>query len=161
MILKNIVDEDFVNYKKPSMFLIFPFCDFKCCTEQNIDISICQNQPLINQKNIDIPVEKVIQRFIQNPITKSIVMGGMEPFNSFNDVLLFVKTFRDDYNNHSPIIIYTGYYPNEIKNYTNQLQEYGNILIKYGRFIVDSVPRYDSNLGVNLSSENQYSEWLS
>ena len=30
MILKGIIDEDFVNYKVPCMVLEFPYCDFKC-----------------------------------------------------------------------------------------------------------------------------------
>ena len=161
MILKNIVDEDFVNYKKPSMFLIFPYCDFKCCLEQNISTAVCQNQPLTNQKNIDITIDEVIHRFINNPITKSIVMGGMEPFKSFEDVLSFVHTLRKEYNNHSTIVIYTGYYPNEIKEQLQQLEEYDNILIKYGRYLINSIPRFEPELGVTLQSENQYAEWLS
>ena len=31
--LKNLVDEDFVNYYIPSMFLVFPTCTFKCGRE--------------------------------------------------------------------------------------------------------------------------------
>ena len=34
MIIKGIIDEDFVNYKKPSMFLGTCFCDLKCCREK-------------------------------------------------------------------------------------------------------------------------------
>ena len=30
MVVKGIVDEDFVNYKVPSMTIMFPYCDFKC-----------------------------------------------------------------------------------------------------------------------------------
>ena len=29
MIVKGIIDEDFVNYKKPSMVIEFPYCDLK------------------------------------------------------------------------------------------------------------------------------------
>ena len=42
MIIKQLVDEDFVNYKKPSMFIGFPTCDWKCereCGHQGL----CQN----------------------------------------------------------------------------------------------------------------------
>ena len=30
MIIKQLIDEDFVNYKVPSMFIAFPRCTFKC-----------------------------------------------------------------------------------------------------------------------------------
>jgi len=30
MKLKFLIDEDFVNYKEPSMFIGFPNCTFKC-----------------------------------------------------------------------------------------------------------------------------------
>lgn len=33
MILKSIVDEDFINYRKPSMFIVTAQCDFKCDRE--------------------------------------------------------------------------------------------------------------------------------
>ena len=36
MKLKGINTEDFVNYKKPSMFLITSYCDFKCCKDNTI-----------------------------------------------------------------------------------------------------------------------------
>ena len=36
MKLKGLIDEDFVNYKDPSLFLIFPFCTFKCEKECGI-----------------------------------------------------------------------------------------------------------------------------
>lgn len=36
--LKGLVEEDFINYKKPSMFLIFPYCSFKCDEECGRDI---------------------------------------------------------------------------------------------------------------------------
>jgi hypothetical protein len=39
MVIKGIVDEDFVNYKKPSMFIIMPYCDFKC--DKEAGCSIC------------------------------------------------------------------------------------------------------------------------
>ena len=40
--LKGVKMEDFVQYKKPSMFLITSVCDWKCCYEHNFDINICQ-----------------------------------------------------------------------------------------------------------------------
>lgn len=33
MLIKNLIEEDFVNYKKPSMVVLFPNCSFKCDKE--------------------------------------------------------------------------------------------------------------------------------
>jgi hypothetical protein len=42
MRVKNIVYEDFVNYKKPSMFIGTISCGGKCCIEAGIPFSVCQ-----------------------------------------------------------------------------------------------------------------------
>ena len=39
MRLKALIDEDFTNYKKPSMFIGTISCNWKCCKEQNLDVS--------------------------------------------------------------------------------------------------------------------------
>ena len=44
MIIKGIIDEDFVNYKKPAMVIEFPYCDFKC--DKEYGKPICQNNSL-------------------------------------------------------------------------------------------------------------------
>ena len=38
MRVKNIIEEDIVNYKETSMFISTCFCDWKCCTEIGADI---------------------------------------------------------------------------------------------------------------------------
>ena len=40
MRIKFLVDEDFVNYKKPSMFIGFPNCTWKC--EKECGQKMCQ-----------------------------------------------------------------------------------------------------------------------
>ena len=45
MKLKFIKRDDFVNYKKCSMFLGTTSCDWKCCKENNLPCSTCQNYP--------------------------------------------------------------------------------------------------------------------
>ena len=57
MKVKDIIDEDFTNYKAPSMFIATCYCNWKCCREQGISESICQNNPIVKQKNIDISVK--------------------------------------------------------------------------------------------------------
>ena len=74
MLVKNIVEEDFVNYKLPSMFIATCFCDWKCCREQNLDISVCQNSDISKQANYNISNKDIFNRYISNPITKAVVI---------------------------------------------------------------------------------------
>ena len=71
MIIKGITDEDFVNYKVPSMFIAMASCSFKCDTE--CGQSICQNSFLAKQPDIDIPMATIIDRYRHNQITHAIV----------------------------------------------------------------------------------------
>ena len=157
--LKNIVFEDFVNYKEPSMFLITCFCDWKCCIEQGLDISICQNQPIAKDPNIEYEISKLIDLYLKNDITKSIVFGGLEPILQFNELYSFIEEFRrvcDD-----TVVIYTGYKKEEIADKIFQLQNFKNIIIKFGRFIPNQDSHFDPILGVNLASNNQYAQKIS
>jgi organic radical activating enzyme len=160
MLIKTIVDEDFSNYKFPAMFISTCFCDFKCCIEQNLPLSTCQNQSLYSQPNIDIPIETIFNRYINNPITHAIVIGGFEPMLQFDDVFNVIRYFRK-HNCQDDIIIYTGYYHHEIEEKIIDLKQFDNIIIKYGRFIPNDEPHYDEILGINLISNNQYSERIS
>lgn len=158
MLLKFLVDEDFVNYKKCCMFIGFPYCSFKCDKEANKNV--CQNSPLVTQKNIYIEIKKMYNRYINNPLTKSIVCGGLEPFDSWEDLYEIIKYFRDKGCNDD-IVIYTGYIKTEIEDKIVQLQEFSNIIVKFGRFIPDGKERYDEVLGITLASPNQYAEKIS
>ena len=153
--LKGIIDEDFVNYKVPSMTLMFPHCDFKCG-------SFCHNHPLINESDIIIPIASLYQRYINNPITEAIVCQGLEPFDSWeelNDLLFHFRIHESCFND---IVIYTGYNKSEIQDKIDYIQAmYSNIIIKFGRFIPDQQPHRDDVLGVNLASDNQYAERIS
>ena len=154
MQLKQIIDENFQDYKKPSILLATCKCDWKCLKEQGLDLSICQNSELVKQKTIDIPINDIINRYINNPITKAIIIAGLEPILQFNEVIEFINEFRiisDD-----DVVIYTGYYPEEISNKLNILTKYKNIIIKYGRYKHESVKRFDNVLGIWLISDNQY-----
>ena len=157
--LKQLVDEVFQDYMKPSMLLATCQCDWKCCYESNIDISVCQNSELAQQPDIDVTFKTIVERYINNPLTQAIVIAGLEPMLQFNEVNGFVKYFRqyckDD------IVIYTGYYPIELNHELKTLQEYKNIIIKFGRFIPNRPSKYDCVLGVSLSSDNQYAQIIS
>lgn len=160
MRVKGITVEDFVNYKLPSLFIASCFCDFKCCNEANIDVSICQNSPLMNQEIQDIPDATIYDYFESNPITKAIVIGGMEPMIQINEIVDLIKLFRTN-GEFAPFIIYTGYYPNEIPEPIERLKQYENIIIKFGRYKPNSESRHDETLGVDLASSNQWAEAIS
>lgn len=159
--LKGIIEEDFVNYKLPSMFLITSTCNWKCCKEAGVDISICQNQSLSKEKIKNISNEKIFERYINNPITKAIVIGGLEPFDQFNELFDLISYFRTYKNCKDTFVIYTGYYPEEIDGYLCMLKGYENIIIKFGRYIPNRNNKYDEILGVTLASDNQYAVKIS
>ena len=160
MQVKTIIDEDFTNYKNPSMFIATCYCNWKCCIEQGLDKSICQNSEIAKQKNIEISADEIFSRYISNPITNSIVVGGLEPFLQFEEVYELIKCFRDN-KCVDDFIIYTGYYDYEISDKINKLKQFQNIIIKYGRFMPNHQPHYDEVLGINLISNNQYAERIS
>lgn len=150
--LKGIVDEDFVNYKVPSMTLEFPKCTFKCGGDY------CQNSALAKEKDITVSINSICRRYLNNPITQAIVCQGLEPMDSFNELHELIWTMRVHFDCFDDIVIYTGYDKEEIKAEIRELKYWSNIIIKYGRFIPDQEPHYDEILGVKLASDNQYAE---
>lgn len=159
MRVKDILPEDFINYKLPSMFISTCFCDYKCCLEQNLDIGVCQNTPLAQSDNIDIPDQTIYEQFINNPITKAVVIGGLEPIKQIDELVELIDLFRGQKAN-CPFVIYTGYNKEEITQELDRLKPYGNIVMKYGRYIPNHLPHFDPILGVELASDNQYGEVL-
>lgn len=154
MIVKGLIDEDFVNYKKPSMIIEMPYCTFKCdmeCGEQ-----VCQNSALAHAPNISVSVQSLIERYINNPITKAIVFQGLEPFDSFDELYEFCKMFRQY--SQDDIVIYSGYTEQEIEPKISILSELDNIIIKFGRFRPNAPHKFDNILGVELASDNQYAK---
>ena len=170
MKIKGIIDEDFVNYKLPSMYIIFPVCDFKCDREN--ECQLCQNSSLIDLPDIEIDKEEIIERYLANPITKAFVLGGLEPFDSEFDLLPFIDSVRRQYKCDDPIVIYTGYTENELDSgnwgkkgakgvqmgYWNCIKEYKNIIVKFGRYRPNQIKHFDEVLGVELASLNQYAK---
>ena len=153
MKIKGLISEDFVNYKKPAMTIMFPYCTFKCGTEY------CQNSPLSKAEDIEIDITNIVIRYLNNPITESVVMQGLEPFDSWDDLIEFVKQLRES--TDDDIVIYTGYNKEEIADKITLLSKYKNIVIKYGRYIPRQEKHYDDVLGVYLASSNQYAERIS
>ena len=157
MIIKGLKDEDFINYKKPSMFIGFPLCTWKC--EKECGDKVCQNGTLATSPNINIGIKTIVNRYINNPITSAIVCGGLEPFDSWDDLYQLIAYMR--VSTQDDIVIYTGYYKEEIREYINKLKPFPNIIIKFGRYIPNQQSHYDETLGIELASENQYAEKIS
>jgi hypothetical protein len=157
MKLKGVRMEDFTNYKKPSMYLAFPSCTFKC--ERECKQKMCQNSSLVQSPDINVSIDSLIEKYMDNPITKAVVCGGLEPLDSWEDLQCFIMNFR--YWSGDDIVIYTGYNKNEIQDKIEWLRLYEPITIKYGRFIPNQQPHYDDVLGIMLASDNQYAERVS
>ena len=135
---------DFINYKKASMVISMPKCDFKCNRECNGDI-VCQNYSLRDSKIIDIDIDKLVSKYINDPYTSAIIFSGFEPFyripynndidknylidtrlreiewldkrqSSFNDIFNFLYMLRIIYKCNDDVVIYSGYTQEELSN---------------------------------------------
>ena len=154
MKLRGLNEYDIVNYKQPSMFLIFPYCSFKC--DKECGQPICQNSSLVREPIIEISTSKLVLKYVNNPLTHAIVCGGLEPFDSKDELfnfIAFARGFTKD-----PIIIYTGYTEDELQENLKILKNFHNIIVKFGRFIPNSPHIFDTVLGVKLASDNQYAK---
>ena len=154
MVIKQLLDEDFVNYKKSSMFIGFPSCTWKC--DRECGKKVCQNGTLATTPNIEIGVKTIVDRYINNPITKAIVCGGLEPFDTWSDLQELIIEVRQK--TQDDIVIYTGYKKEEILYAVDWLNLFSNIIVKFGRFIPNQTKHYDEVLGIYLASDNQYAE---
>lgn len=150
MIVKKIIDEDLSNYKKPSMVIFMPRCTMKCGEE------LCQNNPWLKMPDKIIDPLDILNQYLDNNLTKAVVLTGLDPIDTFDDLYDFIWKFRvvtDD-----DIVIYTGYDKDEISDKVEKLKKFSNIIVKFGRYVPGQQPHYDELLGVNLASDNQYAE---
>lgn len=157
MILKGVIDEDIVNYKLCSMVLEFPKCSMKC--DKECGQPVCQNSTLATMPNIQVNTKSLVQRYLSNPITHAVIAQGLEPFDSWKDLYELISEFRQ-YSNDD-IVIYTGYTKCECSFYMSKLKQFTNIIIKFGRYVPNQKLHYDSVLGVDLASDNQFAERIS
>ena len=156
MIIKQLKDEDTVNYKKTSMFIGFPTCDWKC--ERDCGKKVCQNSELAKAPDIEMTYNDIVDRYMNNDMTSAIVFGGLEPMLSPVDVVRLIHCFRQK--TDDDIVIYTGYNENEVQ-IISYLTPYKNIIIKFGRYVPDQEPHFDEVLGVKLASDNQFAKRIS
>ena len=139
------------------MTIEFPKCSFKC--DKEYGQPVCQNGALATSPDISISIDRLVERYINNPITEAIVYQGLEPLDTWEDVLELTDAFRQQ--TDDDIVIYTGYNEDEIKNKVDELKKYKNIIIKYGRYIPEKNKHYDEVLGIELASDNQYAKKIS
>lgn len=157
MTIKTFIEEHFQDYKYPSMTVVFGTCSFKC--EKENEGCRCHNSTLAQLKNINIDAAKLVDIYISNPISKALVCAGLEPFDTWDDLIELISEFRKK--SDDDVVIYTGYYPDEIPGYISALRVFEGIVIKFGRYIPNQVAVYDDVLGVKLASPNQYGERIS
>lgn len=159
MRVKTIIDEDIANYKKMSMFIATCFCNFKCCTDLNMDICLCQNSPIAKAKTIECADDKIVDRYVKNKLTHAVVIAGLEPFEQFDELIALVSKFREK--TKDDIVIFTGFYENEIQDKIEELKKFDNIIVKFGRYIPGQEVHKDKVLGVNLANKEQYAVKIS
>jgi hypothetical protein len=96
---------------------------------------------------------------LKNELTSAIVFGGLEPFLQFDELFEFIEEFRKESNDD--IVIYTGYYEEELKEQVKKLSQFKNIIIKFGRFIPNQKSHLDKLLKVRLANKEQYAKKIS
>ena len=109
---------------------------------------------IVNKHN-----DALVKRYMKNPISQSIVFGGFEPMLQFDELVELIRRFREE--TSDDIVIFTGYYENEIKDKIDVLKNFKNIIVKFGRYIPGQEPHLDSVLGVNLANKEQYAVRIS
>ena len=155
--VKGVISEDFIQYKYPSMVVMFPNCSLKC--DKECGSHVCQNSEILKMNSVLISVDTIVSMYMNNSITSAIVLSGMDPMDSFEDAVKLIEAIR--YETNDTIVIYTGYYPGEITDKLDDLKKFNNIIVKFGRFVPDSNSRFDSLLGINLASDNQFAKTIS
>lgn len=154
--LKGVINEDFVNYKKISMTLEFPTCSFKC--DKECGQPLCQNWSLTQQPTQKYSIEGLVQLYLNNPITEAIVCQGLEPLDSWGELMSFIYCLRVEHKCNDDIVIYTGYKEDEPQTQAIQALKGYNLIVKYGRYIPGQERHLDPVLGVQLASNNQYAK---
>ena len=159
MLIKGYVQEDFNQYKLPTMTIATARCSMKC--DELNGCQVCQNMPLVRSADREIDNQELIKKYLSNPISKAICIAGLEPIDTFADTLTFIKDFRQA--SLDEIIIYTGYTMEEMETMgcINMLKQFPNIILKVGRYVMNKDPHYDEVLGVELASPNQYAVRIS
>ena len=77
----------------------------------------------------------------------------------FDELVELIRRFREE--TSDDIVIFTGYYENEIKDKIDVLKHFRNIVVKFGRYVPGQEPHLDPVLGVKLANKEQYATRIS
>lgn len=138
--------ETFIDYKKTSMYIAFPVCSLNCKN--------CHNKELRNKNTVELDYKTIVDYILNNPIIESVVLSGMNPMDSFDDVVGLIKELRKKSN--MDVVIYSGKLKYELKKEISVLKSFSNIIVKFGEYKENDIPIYSEVLGINLASSNQY-----
>lgn len=159
MLIKGYVEEDFNQYKLPTMTIATARCSMKC--DELNGCQVCQNLPLVKTADKQIDNQELIKKYLSNPITKAVCLSGLDPIDTFAEITTFIRDFRKV--SLDEIIIYTGYTMDELETMgcIEKLKQFSNIIVKVGRYVMNCEPHEDPLLGVMLASPNQYAVRIS
>lgn len=156
--LIDVKTDDTTDYKETSLLLVFPKCSGKC--------NGCQNWQLFNIKNIrTYKIKSIVELYNNLNTHKSIVCAGLEPFDSFDELLSLISEIVK-LEKSVDFVIYTGYNKEETTFLVKELLEIfkkysmyteNKLIIKYGRYDKSKSEKwYSYSLGVDLATNNQY-----
>lgn len=160
--IAGLIEEDFVNYKVPSMTIMMPHCSGKC--NRDAGEIVCQNWELKESKLFELEIKNLVTRYCYNPITSAVVFQGLEPLDDFDEVLEMIRELREVAGVNDDVVIYTGYVEEEVTRQITKLKKYSNIIMKFGRFkpkCLSSTCPIDPVLGIKLATTNQYGKKIS
>jgi len=150
----------FNDYKRVGLYIATPFCNFKCvkeAKEKGIEIH-CHNGGLDNVG--DLSAETLVARYIKtNPFIECIILSGLDPIDNWEETKQFIDDFRRVID--MEIVVFTGYYPEEIKDKLEEIKHHDNIMFKFGRFDPTNESKFDETGGVTLATGNQFFKSLS
>jgi hypothetical protein len=148
----------FNNYKKVALYIPIGLTCSKKCIKNLLGVQ-CLNEHLYSTPLFNYSISEIINIYQNNCFAESIILSGLEPFDSFDNLINFIHKFRlvcqDD------VVIYSGYNKNEINDKIIMLQQFNNIIVKFGRYTPNQCSRFDEVLGIVLISDNQYAEKIS
>lgn len=113
------------------------------------------NNAITQMPDKHFKVKDIFDLYVNNPITKAVVIGGLEPMLQFDQVYDLISYFRE-HGCADDIVIYTGYNESEIPYHIKKLSIFKNVIVKFGRYIPNKESVFDDVLGVTLQSNNQY-----
>ena len=179
--IRDIIDDDFINYKKVSMLIAMPYCTFKC----NVDgKKLCHNQELIHSTIVCMTYHKLVERYLNNMCSEAIIFAGLEPMvltknntrcvskftlpsyckwlydkynfplysTSFTDMINFICLLRIDYRCQDNIVIYSGYTKEELLDMSNPEHGYIQPIMDISKYYKgDIIIKYGRYLDNNTS----------